>query len=169
MTVFLVLGGLGVLLLVATLLLDDYIDGITDVLGGGDWFTGMAVAGFLGALGFVGALVLGVTDNSTLGWVSGIVAGLALGALVGWITARLRGSGAGSVPVAGQLVGITAVVATPIPAGGFGSVRLRHGGHLTTLNARCDVPVDAGETVWVVESISPSAVLVRPTHPDEQG
>lgn len=169
MTVFLVLGGLGVLLLMATLLLDDHIDGLTDALGGGDWFTGMAVAGFLGALGFVGALVLSLTQSDVLGWVCGIVAGVALGVVVGWVTARLRGSGAGSVPSADQLVGITAVVATPIPADGFGSVRLRHGGHLTTMNARCDVPIATGETVWVVESISPSAVLVRPTHPDEQG
>lgn len=165
MTLFLWIGGIGVVLLVLTLVLDDFLDGVLDGLGGSEWFTGAALAGFLGALGFGGALVWALTGNTTLAWIVGVLAGLGLGALVGWVTARMRNTDSGLAPGARELVGVTATVATPIPAGGYGTVRLHHGGHLTTMNARSEEPVAAGQTVWVIESLSPSAVLVRPTHP----
>lgn len=165
MTLFLAIGVIGIVMLVVTLLVDDLFDGMLDALGGGEWFTGAAIAGFLGALGFTGALVDSLTDNRILAWVIGLAVGLALGVAVGWITARMRNADSGSAPGSRELVGVTATVATPIPAGGFGTVRLRHGGHLTTMNARCDSPVGSGATVWVVESISPGAVLVRPVRP----
>ena len=165
MTLFLWIGAIGVVLLLLTLVLDDFLDGILDGLGGSEWFTGAALAGFLGALGFGGALVHALTENLTLAWVVGVAAGLGLGAVVGWVTARMRHTDSGLAPGARELVGVTATVATPIPEGGYGTVRLHHGGHLTTMNARSEAPVAAGETVWVVESLSPGAVLVRPTHP----
>lgn len=167
MGLFIAIGVVGIVMLVVTLVMDDFFDGVLDALGGSEWFTGAAVAGFLGALGFGGALVDSLTGNRGAAWVVGVVAGLALGVLTGWVTARLRNASSGHAPGAHELVGVTATVATPIPVGGFGTVRLRHGGHLTTMNARCDGPVPAGTQVWIVESISPSAVLVRPVRPLE--
>lgn len=162
---FITIGVIGLVLLLITLLADDVFNGVLDALGGSEWFTGAAMAGFLGALGFTGALVESLTGNQGLAWGIGVVAGLTLGVLAGWLTARLRHANSGTAPGARELVGLTATVATPIPAGGFGTVRLRHGGHLTTMNARSDGPLAGGTPVWIVESLSPGAVLVRPVRP----
>ncbi len=164
MTLFLTLGGAGVALLALALLIGDHVDGIFDALGGGEWFTGASLAGFLGALGFVGALTLSATDNPALAWGVGVASGLALGALVGWVTLRMRHSGSGSTPTRDSLVGLTGRVVSEIPETGFGTVTVNVAGHLTNLNARAGQRLPQGTEVWVVETLSPTSVLVRPTH-----
>ncbi len=53
MTVFLAIGVVGIVLLLVALVAGDLLDGAFDALGGGEWFTGAALAGFLGGVGFV--------------------------------------------------------------------------------------------------------------------
>ena len=89
MTWFLVIGGIGVLLLLASLVGGDLLDGV-DL--GGDLFSGSALAGFLGAFGFAGALAAGATGTG-IAIVVGLVAGVVVGLLVGYATARLRRGG----------------------------------------------------------------------------
>jgi hypothetical protein len=162
-TVFLAIGAVGLVLLLLSVVVGDHLHGVFDVLDAGDWLTGAGLAGFLGALGFVGALVLDRTDNVGSASAAGVVAGLTVGALVGWITLRLKVDASGHAPSTRELVGVTCSVIVPIPAEGFGQVRCGVAGHLVTLNARADAPVPSGTEVWITESLSPTSVRVRPT------
>lgn len=164
MTVFLTLGVVGIVLLLAALLIGDHVDGIFDALGGGDWLTGAALAGFLGALGFVGALVLSLTGSTTLAAIIGAAVGLAVGAAVGWITIRLRHTGEGNTPRSASLVGLTASVISPIPVDGYGEISVSNGGHLTKLNAKAAEAVPSGTVVTITDILSPTSVAVRVTY-----
>ena len=55
-------------------------------------------------------------------------------------------------------------VISEIPETGFGTVTVNVAGHLTNLNARAGQRLPQGTEVWVVETLSPTSVLVRPTH-----
>lgn len=161
MTVFLTIGGVGLVLLVLALVVGDHVDGVLNVLDAGEWFTGAGLAGFLGALGFVGALILGLTDNPAVAIAAGAVAGLAVGAAVAWVTVRLRHAGTGSAPNRASLIGRTGVVVSDIPLDGLGEIRVA--GSLDKVHARANRPIPAGTEVWIVESLSATSVLVQPT------
>ncbi len=164
MTVFLAIGVIGVVLLLVALVIGDQFDGVLDALGGGEWFTGAALAGFLGGVGFVGAGVLAVTDNTWLAAVGGLLAGLALGVAVGWVTLRLRNSGEDGTPSSASLVGLIGTVVNDIPTDGYGVISVVNAGHLTRLNARCAEPLPSGTPVTVTDVLSPTSVKVVPTY-----
>lgn len=160
MLAFLVIGCIGVVLLLISLVIGDHLDGAFDALGS-DLISGAALAGFLGALGFVGALVLNGTGSTGIAIVSGVLAGVLLGLGVGWVSNQLRTGGDEAVNTT-SLVGRTATVLNPIPAGGYGDISIVAAGHLTRLNARADEPVLAGSAVVITGVLSPTAVLVEP-------
>ena len=164
MTVFLAIGVIGVVLLLVALVIGDHLDGVLDALGGGEWFTGAALAGFLGGVGFVGAGLLAVTDNTWLAAVGGLLAGLALGLAVGWVMLRLRNSGADGTPSSTALVGSMGTVISDIPQEGYGVISVVNAGHLTRLNARCAEPLPSGTPVTVTDVLSPTSVKVIPTY-----
>lgn len=161
MTAFLIIGGAGVLLLVVALILGDIFDGIFEGIGG-EILSGAAVAGFLGALGFVGALVVGAGGSNLVGILVGLAAGFGIGAGVGWISAKLRKGGDESNVKTTALTGRTASVLTAIPEGGYGEVSMVASGHITRLNARSAAPVAAGTSVRIVAVLSATAVQVEP-------
>jgi membrane protein implicated in regulation of membrane protease activity len=162
MTVFLSLGVIGLLLLVVFIFVDDHLGGILDALGGGDWFTGASLAGFLGALGFGGAVVYRTTGSLQLGIVAGAILGLALGVLVGWIMLRMRKTQDGGAPVSADLVGLQGTVVSDIPIDGYGEVKVTQSGHLVKLNARAETPVPVGAPVQITEVLSATAVRIVP-------
>jgi membrane-bound ClpP family serine protease len=162
--VFLAVGVIGILLLLVALFVGDHLDGALDALGGGDWFTGAALAGFLGGAGFVGAAVLALTDDARVAAITGLIAGLLLGFAVGAITMRLKDSGFGATPTSQSLAGLIGTVVSDIPADGYGTVSVVNAGHLTRLNARAGMPLQAGTQVTVVEVLSPTSVKVIPTY-----
>ncbi|KQV77834.1 hypothetical protein ASC64_03190 [Nocardioides sp. Root122] len=161
MTVFLVVGGIGVVLLLVALVVGDVLDGAFEGLSAG-FFSTEALAGFLGALGFGGAIALAVTGSTT----AAVVIGLVLGVLLGWLAARASrflhdDGGTGTVRTSDMVEKIGSVVSA-IPEGGFGVVSISVGGHITRLNARSSVPVPPGTQVSVTQVISPTAVQVEP-------
>lgn len=162
MTGFVALGVAGLLLLLVSLLVGDVLDGLNHVeVLGGDLFSTASLAGFLGTLGFVGAIVDETTGHLWWALAAGLAAGLLVGAATGWVTSRLRSAGEGSAPSTSSLVGREAVVTGDVPAGGFGQVRLSQGAPLV-LNARGETPLPAGTRVWVSGVVSATAVEVRP-------
>lgn len=161
MTPFLVIGGVGVVLLVISVVIGDVLSGALDVLGGGaDWLFG-AVAGFLGAFGFVGALVLGLTDRTGLAIAVGLAAGVAIGALAAVLTRYLQRDDQ-STPRSAALVGLNGIVVNDIPAQGYGEISVVVSGHLTKLNARCPEPLAAGSPVIIDAVLSPTSVAGVP-------
>lgn len=161
MTAFLVVGALGVVLLLVALLLGDVLDGALEGLSAG-FFSTEALAAFLGALGFGGAIALSATGSTSVA----VVIGLVLGVLLGWLAARasrfLHGTGETDTVRTSDMVEKIGNVVSAIPEGGFGVVSISVGGHLTRLNARSSVAVPAGTQVSVTQVISPTAVQVEP-------
>lgn len=161
MTVFLVVGAIGVALLLVALVLGDVLDGALEGLSAG-FFSTEALAGFLGALGFGGAIALSATGSTSVA----VVIGLVLGVLLGWLAAKassfLHGSGETDTVRTSDMVEKIGTVVSAIPDGGFGVVSITVGGHLTRLNARSSVAVPPGTQVSVTQVISPTAVQVEP-------
>lgn len=162
MLAFLIIGGIGVVLLLVSLVVGDLLGSVLDVFGGGaDWLLG-AVAGFLGAFGFAGAIILGSTDVLMFAVLGGVVAGLVVGALAAIGTRYLqRGGDEGTVRSA-ALVGLNGIVINDIPAAGYGEISVVVSGHLTKLNARCPEPLPAGHAVIIDAVLSPTSVSVVP-------
>ncbi|CAM3585454.1 hypothetical protein [Nocardioides zeicaulis] len=161
MTAFLVIGALGVVLLVVALVLGDVLDGALEGLSSG-FFSTEALAGFLGALGFGGALALSATGSTSLAVVIGLVLGVGLGWLAARASAFLHGDGETDTVRTSDVLEKMGSVVSAIPEGGFGVVQLSVGGHLTRLNARSSVAVPAGTRVSVTRVLSPTAVEVEP-------
>lgn len=172
MTVFFIIGGAGILLLVLALVLGDLFEGVLsldalDALDGldaldSDIFSTAGIAGLLGGFGFGGALGLGLTGNMVIA----IVVGLAIGVLLGWmagkLTSVLRRQGADVAPSTKSLIGVEALVITAVPQDGYGQVRINHRGHTYMMNAKAPVPLDPGARVWVSGVLSATSVEVTP-------
>lgn len=161
MTVFLALGVLGIVLLLVALVLGDVLDGALEGLSGG-LFSTEALAGFLGALGFGGAIALDATGSTSLAAVIGLVLGVLLGFVAAKASRFLHGTGETDTVRTSDMVEKIGQVVDAIPEGGFGVVSISVGGHLTRLNARSSIAVPAGTQVSVTSIISPTAVQVEP-------
>src|SRR6476469_726176 len=111
----LVIGGIGIALLLVSLLLGDLLDGVLDGIGP-DALSGLAVAGFLAAFGFVGALVLDAGASVPVAILAGLVAGVAAAAVAGLATRRLMRGGDESTVRSSRLVGLTGTVVEAVPA-----------------------------------------------------
>ncbi len=168
---FLVIGGIGLALLVVSLLFGDVLGG--DGLGGG-WAEGAvgplslpSISGFVGAFGFAGAAAAALTGTGAVAVLVGLVVGVAVAipAAIGTVAlsrvaAHMRTD---ATPTRGDLVGRLGTVVTPIPADGYGEVRVRLGGQPVKLNARADRPVALGARVFVIEAPSETSVVVEET------
>src|SRR5690606_17793815 len=135
---FLLIGGTGLVLLIASLFLGD-LDADADA----GPFSLPSVAGFVGAFGLGGAIPAAI----------GTVA-LARAA------SRMRTD---ATPTRMDVVGRLGVVVTPIPAEGYGEVRITLGGQPVKLNAKSDKPIPLGAHVFVIEAPTETSVVVEET------
>ncbi|WP_432117019.1 hypothetical protein [Streptomyces sp. bgisy032] len=165
---FLGLGIAGVVLLALSFVLDGVIEGLLDgvsVLDGiVDGLLSLPViAGFVSMLGFSGAIVLGTTGWGTVG---AVLIGVPAGVLTGWVTYRLSrallADSSGAAPRDEDLIGVPGSVVTAIPAGGYGEVLVHRADQPVKFSARSPVAVPRGAEVWVEQTLSQSAVSVRP-------
>ncbi|PKW27339.1 hypothetical protein [Phycicoccus duodecadis] len=155
----LVIGGVGIALLLVSLLLGDLLDGVLDGIGP-DALSGLAIAGFLAAFGFVGALTLEAGASGPVAILVGLVAGVAAAAVAGLATRRLMRGGDESTVRSSRLVGLTGTVVEPVPVDGYGMVSVVAAGHITRLNARAAEPLGSGTAVVVTAVLSPTSVTV---------
>jgi membrane protein implicated in regulation of membrane protease activity len=162
---FLFIGGIGVVLLAASLFLGDVLHlGHPDADGP---FSVPSVAGFVGAFGFGGAIAASILGGGLISVVVGVVAGIliAVPSAIGTV-ALARAAGrmrTDATPTRADIVGRMGVVVTPIPAQGYGEVRITMGGQPVKLNAKSDKPVALGARVFVVEAPSDTSVVVEET------
>lgn len=164
MTTFLVIGAVGIVLLLFSLIVGEHLHGIFDALGGGDWFTGSSMAAFLGALGFGGAIVMQLTGSTLLAVVGGVLLGVAFGALVAYGMLTLRRNDTGGAVTTNDLMDAPGVVLSDIPALGFGEIRVTRQGQMMKLNAKSAIPISIGTQVTVIDVLSATAVVVEPTY-----
>ncbi len=167
--VFLVIGGAGVAVLAVSLLIGDLVNlGHPDVDGP---FSLPAVAGFAGAFGFAGAVAAErVARHTTAGSaaaLAGVLVGLLAAVPTAWLAMRLSRAASSmrtdATPTRSDLVGTTGTVVTPIPADGYGEVRVTLAGQPVKVNARADRPIACGAHVFVVEAPTPTSVIVEET------
>ena len=116
LTALLVIGGIGILLLLISFVAGEALDGALESIGP-DFLSGLAVAGFLAAFGFVGALVLDLTDSTGAALGAGLVAGALVGVGAGKASQVLMRGGdestvrsSGLVGLAGSVIGSTSSV-----------------------------------------------------------
>lgn len=161
MTVYVILGLLGLALLAVSLLVGDLFDGLTDGLPG-DVFSSAVIGGFVSAFGFGGAVADGLGAPLLVSVPLAVVAGGVVGWFAAWLTRLVRGGGSDATPSISDCLGRTGRVVSEVPADGYGLVRVAVGGHTLQLNARAAQPLAAGEEVHVTEVLSPTAVTVAP-------
>ncbi|MFP1628056.1 hypothetical protein ACLB9X_23460 [Streptomyces sp. 5K101] len=162
---FLGLGIAGLVLLVLSLVFDGVLEGLLDGIGGGlDGFLSLPViAGFVSALGFTGAIVLGAAGTGAgVATVAGVVAGVAAAWLTWKFSRALMRDGAAPAPRGEDLTGTSGSVVTAIPAGRYGEVLLYLAGQPVKCAAKAAVPLARGTEVWVESVLSPTSVVVRP-------
>lgn len=159
---FLIIGGIGVVLLLVLLVVGDVLEGINHFEAfGGELFSSAGLAGFIGALGFGGAIALSLTHSYPVAVGAGVVLGLLVGWLVGWLTRKIKDDESQPALRTASLVGLGGTVISDIPVAGYGEVRLFAGGQPMKINARADHPLAAGTRVWVSDVLSATAVQVQ--------
>ncbi|WP_229074341.1 NfeD family protein [Actinoplanes sp. DH11] len=163
--VFLVIGGVGLAVLAFALL-----GGEIGHIGADGLVSLEAVAGFLGALGFAGAITAELLDARAPGSVAlsaaiALVAAFVAAALALRFSRAARDMPTDATPARHHLVGTLGVVVTAVPAGssGYGEVRVRLGGQPVKLNARAEQALPAGTPIFVVEAPTDTSVVVEAT------
>lgn len=163
MMAFLVVGVLGGILLLITVLLDDLFDGLFESVDFADGFlSGPAIAGFLTAFGFAGALAssAGLATVPSAG--IGTLAGAAIGGIAGYLTRSIMRMPTDATPTTADLKGLDGVVVTAIPENSMGEIMVTVGGQPVKLTARSATPLTAGVPIVVVQTLSPTSVIVEP-------
>lgn len=161
MTLFLIIGVVGLLVLVASLVLGEMLDGIFDAMDIG--IPTPVIASFLAAFGFGAALIVYSTDVSVgLGALGGLGSGAVIGGIALVMTKSLMNMATDETLRSEDLVGRTATVVTRIPENGLGEVSLVVAGQIQKLSARSDEAVASGRVVTVISVTSPSSVVVAP-------
>jgi len=157
---FLVLGVIGLVVVVASLLVGDVLDALPVDIGGG-WLSAPAVGGFLAAFGFAAVLAEPALGTAAAAG-AGTGAGLLVGGAVGALARALQRMRTDATPRTADLVGRVGIVLLPAGPGRLGQVRVVHVGQPLQLSARSDQPIPKGTQVVVVEALSPTAVVVTP-------
>lgn len=159
----LIIGGIGVLLVALSLVLGEFhLDGHPD-----GPFSLPVVSAFVGAFGFVGAIPAALIPESfptgarlaiSLG--AGLIAAVPLAIGAGHLVRMAMGMRTDATLAPGDLLGSLGTVITPIPAGGFGEVRLHSHGQDLKYNARSASALPAGGQVYVVDVPTATSVEV---------
>ena len=156
---FVVIGIVGALLLVSSLLFDDVIDGLAPDL---DFISGPVIGAFLAAFGLFGWFAdSGIDVPRLLAIGAAAVGGAVFGAFTFKLTEALINQPTDATPTTESLVGQTGRVVTPVRADGIGEVLVALGGASTKYTATADADLATGSPVVVIAVESPTKVRVQ--------
>jgi hypothetical protein len=162
MLIFLAIGAAGVVLLIISAL----FDGVIDIFDLGDGLlSGPAIASFVGAFGFAGALAVRGGLSQAAAVAVGAAAGAAVGGLAGLAARSLMRMPTDATVSASSYLGLTGVVITAIGPGSIGEVSVTVGGQPTKMSARSadGAAIAAGRPVTIEATPSPTLVIVSTT------
>lgn len=157
--VFLVIGAVGLLVLLVSLVGGDLLDGALDALEG-DVFSSAVLGAFVAATGFGGAAAEAAGAPLALALPVGLGAGVVFGSFAWWLTRLIRDGGSDATITISDAIGHSGKVVTDIPADGLGVVTVLVGGHPLRLNARATQAIPTGAEIHVTAVVSPTAVEV---------
>ncbi len=167
---FLVVGGLGVVVLLLAVVVGDIAQLALNADADGP-FSLPAIAAFIGGGGFggaIGAAIIGESLPTVVKLLIALAAALALalplafGALK--LAAGLAHMNTDETISNTSILGAHGVVVTSISgANAFGEVRLKVGGHLLKYNARSQRPLSVGTPVYVIDVPTSTSVEVVST------
>jgi len=156
---FVVIGVIGALLLVSTLVFDDVID---DMIPGLDFLSGPVIGAFLAAFGLFGwFLDDGIDSPAAIAVAAAVGGGAVFGAGTYRLTRVLMHQPTDATPTTASLVGSSGRVVTPIRAGGVGEVLVTLGGAASKFTATADGEVAVGTPIVVIAVESPTKVRVQ--------
>ncbi|MGO3146337.1 MAG: hypothetical protein ACTIJ6_01530 [Leucobacter sp.] len=157
--IFLIIGIVGGLLLVISLLLD----GIFDAFDFGDGPLSLTtIAAFTAIFGFTAFALVGAGLSTPVAGALGAVAGVLGGAAAWWLSRLIRSAESSTAISGDELVGAHANVVLGIPAGGLGEVALVRHGERVSLSASADVAIPRGAHVRIIQTITATSVRVEP-------
>lgn len=157
-TLFLVIGGIGLALLLASLLIGELLDFLPFDTDGP--FSTAAIAAFLGAFGFGAAIAYSLIPVVLIAVVVGVVAALPLAWLAIRLTRAVMHMRTDPTLTKDHLVGATGTVVSPIPVDGYGEVRVLVAGQQMKFNARADKALPLGAEIFVIGALSETSVRV---------
>ena len=157
MTTFLIIGAVGLVAAVIGLFLGDI-----DLDLGPDFLSLPVIAAVVGAIGFVGAAVVGAGGSTPLALAVGAGAGLVLGLGTYRLARGLMHMPTDPTTRSEDLLGRPGRVVTPVAPDRYGEVLVDIAGQRVKLGARSMAEAPAGTDVVVIEVLSPTSVLVEP-------
>ncbi len=155
--IFLAIGAFGIVVAALALFGGSFFD-----LGDG-LFSTEAAATFIGGFGFASASAYELVGDSVdiIGSAGiGVMVAVPLAFFAARMVERVGDMPTDATPTATDLAGAKGVVVTPVPAGGFGEVRVRIGGQPMKLYARATKPIALGAAIIVTEALSETSVVV---------
>ncbi|MGO2140262.1 MAG: hypothetical protein ACTH30_07590 [Leucobacter sp.] len=157
--IFLIIGVVGGILLLLSLVLD----GIFDAFDFGDGPLSLTtIAAFTAIFGFTAFALVGAGLPTPLAGLLGAVAGVLGGAAAWWLSKVIRSAESSTAVSGDELVGSVAGVVLAIPAGGLGEVALVRHGERVSLSATSDTAIARGTQVRIAQTITATSVRVEP-------
>lgn len=157
--IFLVIGIVGGVLLILSLVLD----GIFDAFDFGDGPLSLTtIAAFTSIFGFTAFASVGAGMDTPVAAVVGAVVGLLGGAAAWWLSRLIRSAESSTAVSGADLIGVEGSVVLAIPEGGLGEVALTMHGERVSLAATADAPLARGTAVRVVQTLTSTSVRVEP-------
>lgn len=162
--IFLIIGVLGALLLLISVLLD----GVFDFFDFGDGPLSLTtISAFTTIFGFASFAFVGAGLSAQVSGMLGAGAGILGGAVAWWLSRIMRAAETNTSVSVDQLTGHEAVVVLEVPAGkGFGEIALTRHGERVSLAAASSTRIARGSRVRITETLSPTSVIVEPVAPE---
>ena len=160
--VFLIIGIIGAVLLLISVLLD----GIFDFFDFGDGPLSLTtIAAFTAIFGFAAFAAVGAGASTSIAALVGAIAGIAGAAIAWWLSRLIRSAESNTSVTSGELMGAEASVVLAIPAGGLGEVALVRHGERVSLAATADTAFARGARVRIAQTLTATSVRVEPLDP----
>jgi hypothetical protein len=160
---FLLVGLVGTVLLLVSLVADGVLDGLD--IGGDGFISGPSIAAFTATFGFGGALAVYMDATPAVAVLVGVGTGGVLGGFTGLVARSMMKMPTDATPTTADLHGCSGTVITTIAPGASGEVSVLLGGQPVKVSARSDdtAALATGTAVEVTAVLSPTFVNVRRT------